>query len=128
MKIVINKQQAGLELSRKATEALSKMGEEEATTELKPRKAFIYGGTKELLAKMQQENNRKHKRVKSFKLHTMCRSNFNLVKVVEDLGEQANGDSAELEVVEIPDGTDWIISFDKYLTEHVAENHRRWGQ
>jgi len=40
----------------------------------------------------------------------LARYNPNLVKVVETLGKDANGDYAELHVVEIPDNTtDWEI-------------------
>ena len=48
-----------------------------------------------------------------------------LVQVVEELGEEANGDFAYLKVVEIPDDVDWIIEeYDG--CEQVAEKHRTW--
>ena len=48
-----------------------------------------------------------------------------VVRAVEELGEAANGDFAELEVVEIPDGIEWEI--DEYDgSERVAERHRTW--
>ena len=48
-----------------------------------------------------------------------------LVQVVETLGKEANGDCAELDIVEIPSGIDWIIS--EYAgMEHIAESHRTW--
>jgi len=48
-----------------------------------------------------------------------------LVEVVEELGENANGNFARLEIVEIPDDVDWEI--DEYDgQEHVAEKHRTW--
>ena len=48
-----------------------------------------------------------------------------LVQVVEELGAKANGDYAELAIVEVPDGVDWYVSeYDG--REHVAENHRTW--
>jgi|APSaa5957512535_1039671.scaffolds.fasta_scaffold01584_15 hypothetical protein len=37
------------------------------------------------------------------------RDDINLVKVVEELGEDANGYFSELYVLEIPDGVDWAI-------------------
>jgi len=41
----------------------------------------------------------------------MERTDPRLIAVVESLGEEANGDYAELEIVEIPDETtDWDIS------------------
>lgn len=49
-----------------------------------------------------------------------------LVQVVEELGARASGDHAELTVVEIPDGVNYIIEeYDG--REHVAERHRTWG-
>jgi hypothetical protein len=53
------------------------------------------------------------------------RSNPKLVECVEELGEEANGDFADLAIVEIPDDVIWEVSeYDGY--EHVAEQHRTW--
>lgn len=47
------------------------------------------------------------------------------VAVVEELGEEANGDCAELEVVEIPDDVNWEIeNYDGYET--IREVSRTW--
>lgn len=54
------------------------------------------------------------------------RSNPKLVECVETLGENANGDFAELRVVEIPDDVDWEIE-DYDGIEWVSEKHRTWG-
>jgi hypothetical protein len=49
-----------------------------------------------------------------------------LVKVVEEMGRKANGRSAELSVVDVPDDVKWTIEeYDG--VEHVAEVHRTWG-
>ena len=49
-----------------------------------------------------------------------------LVQVVEELGADASGRYADLEIVEIPDDVAWQIEeYDGY--EHVAEKHRIWG-
>ena len=54
------------------------------------------------------------------------RTDLNLIEVVEELGDEADGDCAELKVIEIPDGTEWEI--DEYDgTETVDEKHRPWG-
>ena len=54
------------------------------------------------------------------------RNDLVLVWVVEHLGLKANGDYAQLKVVEIPEGVDWFIS-DYDGIEHVAERHRTWS-
>lgn len=49
-----------------------------------------------------------------------------IVRLVEELGEAANGECAKLAIVEIPDGVDWEI--DEYDgSEHIAEKHRTWA-
>lgn len=49
-----------------------------------------------------------------------------LVAVVEELGERANGQYADLKVVEIPDDVVWEIhEYDG--NEWVAEAHRTWS-
>lgn len=54
------------------------------------------------------------------------RSDPRLVAIVEELGERANSEFANLVVVEIPDGVDYVIKeYDGF--EHVAEDHRTWG-
>jgi len=53
------------------------------------------------------------------------RDDINLVKVIEEMGDAANGNCAELEVVKIPDGIDWVL--DEYDgSETVEEAHRSW--
>ena len=54
------------------------------------------------------------------------RNNPILVEIVEQLGEAANGEFAELKVVEIPDDVQWQIEeYDG--VEWVAETHRIWN-
>ena len=48
-----------------------------------------------------------------------------LVQVVEELGDKANGNYAELKVVEIPDDVEYFIEEYDGL-EHIAEVHRTW--
>jgi len=48
-----------------------------------------------------------------------------LVQVVRELGARANGQLAELKVIEIPADVDWYV--DEYDgKEWVSEKHRRW--
>jgi hypothetical protein len=54
------------------------------------------------------------------------RSDPILVRVVEEMGSKANGNFAELKVVEIPDGVQYEI--DEYDgMESIHEVHRSWG-
>jgi hypothetical protein len=49
-----------------------------------------------------------------------------LVQVVEELKDRANGQHANLKVVEIPDDIEWYVEeYDG--AEHVAEVHRTWS-
>jgi hypothetical protein len=53
------------------------------------------------------------------------RDNPLLVRVVEELGDAANGDYAKLRIVEIPDNIDYEI--DEYDgIESIHEKHRVW--
>ena len=57
--------------------------------------------------------------------YDVARDDADLVAVVEELGEKANGDHADLAVVDVPDGISWEI--DEYDgIEHIAESHRTW--
>lgn len=54
------------------------------------------------------------------------RTDPNLVKVVESLGEEANGHLSRLKVVEIPDDVEWFID-DYDGIETIHEKHRIWS-
>jgi hypothetical protein len=54
------------------------------------------------------------------------RDDEKLVRVVEELQAEANGHAAELKVVAIPDGVQWVIIRTDGV-EHVSEAHRTWG-
>jgi hypothetical protein len=54
------------------------------------------------------------------------RNDPNLIQVIEELGDEANGMCAKLGITEIPDGIDYKIE-DYDGSEHVAEAHRTWS-
>ena len=49
-----------------------------------------------------------------------------LIEVVEALGKEANGDCAELKVVDIPDNVDYEID-DYDGIESISETHKTWS-
>jgi hypothetical protein len=53
------------------------------------------------------------------------RSEPTLIQVIRELGKEANGGCADLEIIEIPDGTDYTIEEYDGI-EHIAEAHRTW--
>ena len=53
------------------------------------------------------------------------RADIKLVECVEKLKDEANGNYAELKVVEIPDDVEWTIEEYDGI-EWVAEKHRVW--
>jgi len=55
----------------------------------------------------------------------MARDDTILVKVVEELGEKANGEYAKLKIVEVPNDVTWHIEEYDGI-EWVAEDHRTW--
>lgn len=56
----------------------------------------------------------------------ICRSDKHLIQVIEELGKEANGHSAKLKIVEIPDDVEWQIG-EYEDTETVEEKHRCWS-
>lgn len=60
-----------------------------------------------------------------FSYYDIDRTDEDLIAVIENLGEKANGSCARLSIVEIPDGIEWEISeYDGIET--VEEKHRKW--
>lgn len=111
MKVVINAKYGGFSLSRAAFLRLRELGQEYALAEPDIGEMWSDGSGP---------------RDNGFSFCTEIeRDDMRLVQVVEELGREANGEFAELRVVEIPDGVRWEISeYDGW--EHVAEKHRRW--
>lgn len=57
--------------------------------------------------------------------HDIDRTNTQLIRVVEELGELADGPHAKLEVIDIPENLNYYIhDYDGYET--VREVHRVW--
>lgn len=54
------------------------------------------------------------------------RNDLNLIKVIEELGEEVNTQYSKLKIVEIPDDVEWEID-DYDGMESVEEVHRSWN-
>jgi hypothetical protein len=68
---------------------------------------------------------RKRVKVEDFSEYELNRDDYDLVTVVEGLGDKANSSYAKLKVVEIPADVEWDIGeYDG--VEHVYEVHRTW--
>lgn len=111
IKIVINSCYGGFGLSDKAVNRLAEIGNSVAISYQK-----------------KCESDPKYKVVTKncHSFSSISRTDPDLVRVVEELGDEASGLYAGLSVVEIPDDVDWMIEeYDGQ--EWVAEKHRTWG-
>jgi len=82
-----------------------------------------YGGfglSKEAVARLKELG------LEDYSEYETPRDDPRLVQVVEELGREANGEFAELCIVEIPSNAGWEIE-DYDGIEWVAETHRKWG-
>lgn len=142
MKVVINRCYGGFSLSAKAVAELAKLQGKQAyffTTEVlgggrwkhnpvtvdeaDGPKAYMFSAFDSPDVDLSDNDEyRKHE----IECRPENRADPNLVRVVEMLGDAANGKHAELEIVEIPDGTDFVVEeYDGQ--EWVAEAHRTWS-
>ena len=54
------------------------------------------------------------------------RADIDIIAVIEDLGQDADGRFAKLKIVTIPDDVEYTIE-DYDGLEHIAEQHRTWS-
>ena len=101
MKVVINRCYGGFSISKKAAEYMAERGSEIAKKDLSLPSEYFHSYDYE-------------------------RTDPLLIEAIETLGKEANGDSANLAIIEIPNDMDWYI--DEYDgMESIHENHRSWG-
>jgi hypothetical protein len=60
-----------------------------------------------------------------FLYYEISRDDPYLVKIVKEMGEDANGPCANLKIVEIPADVEWLVQ-DYDGIEWIAETHRTW--
>lgn len=116
MKLVINACYGGFSLSRDAFLKLREMGNKWALSEPDYGEKWSDGSVNTRSA-MDRE--------RGFFLRDMPRDDLQLVAIVEQMGEAANGACARLRIVEIPDDVAWEID-DYDGSESVHEKHRSW--
>lgn len=111
-KIVINCQHGGFGLSDEAIRLLFKYKEWKLVEE-----ESKYGMTLFYIDRISDDT--------YFSGHEIERNDPELIRVVEELKEKANGQFSHLKIVKIPEGVHWYIEEYDGL-EHVAEVHRTW--
>ena len=57
---------------------------------------------------------------------TKDRTDYDLIAVLEEMGNKAWGFASEIAIIDIPDDVKWHISEYDGL-EHIAEDHRTWS-
>lgn len=139
MKIVVNRCYGGFGLSDKAIEMVmerkgfgcfrykqTKYGFQDGINEytryekFDNNDLFVYYQTEDLGEKVEKLPNETH-----WYYGNLDRDDADLIAVVEELGDEANGRFAELEVVEIPNNVKWEID-DYDGIETIHEVHRSW--
>jgi len=114
MQIVINKCFGGFGLSRKALHRLRELGCEAAIAETDIGETYPH------------TNNVRKKFLGESFLIEISRYDELLIQVINEMGDEANGDCAELRIVEIPNGIAWEID-DYDGMERIVEGHQSWG-
>lgn len=114
MKVVINSEYGGFGLSDKAIEYF---GELKNLNLIKEKNKILFGHLYYMNGEMTDEN--------LFFDKDIPRDDPDLIRVVEELSSEANGDYAKLKIIEIPDDVKWMIQEYDGI-EWVAEVHRTW--
>lgn len=118
MKVVINRCYGGFGLSDKAVERYAEL----KGMKLVKQKEKSYGDSAYWLDGIEDDEHY----FSAYDLYDKeHRADPVLIQVVEELGDEANGWCAELNIVDIPDDVKWhIAEYDGI--EWIAEDHRTW--
>lgn len=113
MKVVINRCWGGFGLSAMAVIRMREMGNPHAYEDV-------------LFGELWEDGKENTHRYNSYYLMDIDRHDPDLVRVVEEMGEAANGECADLTIVNIPDGVNYEID-DYDGMETIHEVHRSWS-
>ena len=121
MKVAVNKCYGGFRLSDKAWELLTKLDFAEGNQRemaIMKEMGHTFDPRQTPLAHMRYD-------VESYRNEAEWRQNPKLIRVIEELGEGASGDGAQIVIVEIPLGIEWFIQ-EHDGVESIHEKHRKW--
>jgi hypothetical protein len=138
MKVVINRGIGGFGLSKKAFERLIELGMtvtdlyEEGENRGQPinKNANLWkvDNWKEYNPELDSvEIGILYDFVENYQNSSKIRSNPLVIRVVEELGIEANDEHSKLKIVEIPDNVEYVICEDDTGEEWIAEKHRTWS-
>lgn len=118
MKVVINDCFGGFGLSDEACKLCIERGMT-CSEDYRDNTDFIFFPKGNMFSEYYRINDRDDKKI---------RTNPIVIRVVEELGEEANGSCADLSIVEIPfDSTDGWYIHEYNGRETIEEYHRSWG-
>ena len=125
MKVVLNACHGNFELSHKGVQLYSDL--KGLDLKFEEDKSFVWTGGYWYSSKPLKEGAEQFRKDRyHFSPHSLERTDPILVQVVEQLGEESNGEMSMLKVVEVPDDTKWkIVDYDG--KESVHEEHRSWS-
>jgi len=120
-KIAINRCFGGFGLSDEAFEKLLTRKGIEFEKVVNPEKSSLFGTTYFEAGHVGEDDH-------YLSEYSFCkdRADPDLIAVIEEMGEAANGFAAEIAITQIPSDVEWHIAEYDGL-EHVAEDHRIWG-
>jgi hypothetical protein len=120
-KIAINRCFGGFGLSDEAFEKLLTRKGIEFEKVVEPEKSSLFGTTYFEVGHVGEDDHYLYE-------HQFCdkRDDPDLIAVIEEMGDAANGFAAEIAIMQIPSDVEWHIAEYDGL-EHVAENHRTWS-
>lgn len=122
MKVVINKCYGGFGLSTKAFERLIELGMKVTVFNYYYNKGTIRNEN----ANIVNHKGEIYGDYSFVKNNNEMRTNLLVIQIVEELKDKANGKSAELKIVDIPDDIEWTIEEYDGI-EWIAEKHRTWS-